>query len=357
MKIIAAVIFSCCFMWLPAQKAEPLLFKETVHDFGSVPEKGGPVEYEFGFVNNTGQPLVLVNVEASCGCTTPEWSRDPIAPGKQGFVRARFDPEGRPGFFRKNITITTSPETGQVILQLTGNVTEGKPAAATEIFDHSIGELLTRSSGFNLGKVYINQEATTRNFALRNGGKVTMEITGVDAPAHLRLTYPARLKPGETGTLSIRYDGRKKNTYGFVTDQVTLKTNDEDHPEKHYPVFATLEESFAALSEEDRKNAPRMLLTTEEIKFGELQGNATLEREITFTNTGKRELIIRSLVPNCTCLSAKASTERIAAGGTGKLQLTFSAAGRSGRQNKSVMVYSNDPERPVQRITLTGTIR
>lgn len=357
MKIIAAAIFSCCFTWLSAQKAEPLLFRETVHDFGSVPEKGGPVEHEFGFINNTGQTLVLVKVEASCGCTTPEWSREPIPAGKPGFVRARFDPEGRPGFFRKNITITTSPETGQVILQLTGNVTEGKAAAATEIFDHSIGDLLTRSSGFNLGKVFINQEATTRNFALKNGGKATMEITGVDAPAHLRLTYPARLKPGETGTLSIRYDGRKKNTYGFVTDQLTLKTSDADHPEKHYPVFATLEESFAGLTEEDRKSAPRLLLSAEEIKFGELQDNATLEREINFNNTGKRELIIRSLVPNCTCLMAKATPERVAAGGTGKILLTFSAAGRTGRQNKSVMVYSNDPERPVQRITLTGTIR
>ncbi|MFM9074736.1 MAG: DUF1573 domain-containing protein, partial [Bacteroidota bacterium] len=280
MKILATAIFCCCLSWVFAQKAEPLLFKETVHDFGSVPEKGGPVEYEFGFINNTGQPLVLVNVEASCGCTTPEWSRDPIPPGKPGFVRARFDPEGRPGFFKKNITITTSPETVQVILQLTGNVTEGKPVPSGEVFDHSAGNLLTRSAGFNLGKVFINQDATTRTFAIRNGGKSTMEITGTSAPDHLKFTYPTRLKPGETSTLTIRYDGRKKAIDGFVTDQVTLNTTDADLSEKHYSVFATLEESFSGLSEEERKTAPRLVLSSEEIKLGDIQSEARIDREV-----------------------------------------------------------------------------
>ena len=357
MKIFATIIFCSCLSWLFAQKAEPLLFRETVHDFGTVPEKGGPVEVEFGFINNTGQPLVLVNVEASCGCTTPEWSREPIPPGKPGFVRARFDPEGRPGFFKKNITITTSPEIVPVILQLTGNVTDGKPVPAGEVFDHSVGNLLTRSSGFNLGKVFINQDAATRTFSIRNGGTTTMEITGTKAPDHVKLSYPLRLKPGETGTLTVRYDGRKKSTYGFVTDQITLVTTDVDHPEKHFPVFATLEESFSGLSEEERRTAPRLVLTAEEIKFGDINGESRIEREILVSNSGKRELIIRGLVPNCTCLAAKVSIERIPPGGSGKIQVVFSASGRTGRQNKSVMVYSNDPERPVQRITLTGFIR
>jgi hypothetical protein len=100
-----------------------------------------------------------------------------------------------------------------------------------------------------------------------------------------------------------------------------------------------------------------MVLAFEEIKLGEIGKSATVEREIDFRNTGKRELIIRSLVPNCSCLTAKTLPERIPAGGSGKIKLVFEPGDRSGRQNKSVMVYCNDPDRPVQRITVTGMVR
>ena len=303
-------IAGLCIWLTPAfsQKAEQLLFRETTHDFGNVPEKGGPVEHEFGFINNSGQPLVLVNVEASCGCTTPEWSRETIAPGKQGLVRARFDPEGRPGFFRKTITLTTSPDIGPVVLQINGNVTE-KVSVSEEVLEFANGQLQTRSSGFNLGKVFLNRDAASRSFTVRNNGGSLLEITGSETPPYMSVKYPARLVPGEKGTLLITYDARKRNTYGFVTERLVLKTNDPVNAEKQYPVFATLEESFTGISEEERKNGPRMILGIEDLKFGEVAKSASLDREIEFKNTGKRELIIRSLVSNCACIMANAVPE------------------------------------------------
>ena len=61
-------------------------FKETVYDFGSVPERGGKVSHVFEFVNTGNANLVIKDVTAECGCTTPEYPQNPIAPGKKGVV-------------------------------------------------------------------------------------------------------------------------------------------------------------------------------------------------------------------------------------------------------------------------------
>lgn len=80
-------------------------FVELSHDFGNIKE-GTQATYEFKFTNTGTAPLVLESVQASCGCTTPEWSKEPIAPGKTGKVIATFNSSGRPGTFTKTITVT-----------------------------------------------------------------------------------------------------------------------------------------------------------------------------------------------------------------------------------------------------------
>ena len=79
-------------------------FVEIAHDFGNIKE-GTQASYEFKFTNTGNAPLVLESVQASCGCTTPEWSKESIAPGKSGKVIATFNSSGRPGTFTKTITV------------------------------------------------------------------------------------------------------------------------------------------------------------------------------------------------------------------------------------------------------------
>ena len=87
----------------PAAAPEVLLVKETAFDFGTIPQ-GKPV-YHFFEVTNTGKdPMVISNVQTSCGCTTPEWSKEPIAPGGTAKVRVGYNAAGE-GHFEKYITI------------------------------------------------------------------------------------------------------------------------------------------------------------------------------------------------------------------------------------------------------------
>lgn len=87
------------------QPAAGLTFNERIHDFGQINEADGRVKTIFEFTNDTNVPVTMTNVQASCGCTVPEWSREPIAPKKKGYISVTFNPAGRPGNFRKSITV------------------------------------------------------------------------------------------------------------------------------------------------------------------------------------------------------------------------------------------------------------
>lgn len=84
-------------------KAE-IKFAETSHNFGSI-EQGEIARYEFRFTNTGTEPLTLSNVSASCGCTTPKWPRESIAPGATAVITAEYNSAGREGSFTKYISV------------------------------------------------------------------------------------------------------------------------------------------------------------------------------------------------------------------------------------------------------------
>ena len=110
---------------------ENMKFESEVHDFGTVPE-GPAAEYEFTFTNTGKEPINLQTVNASCGCTTPTWSKEPVLPGKKGIVKASYGTDKRPGGFTKSITVVSNA--GTKVLTIKGNVepapTGSAPAAA-----------------------------------------------------------------------------------------------------------------------------------------------------------------------------------------------------------------------------------
>lgn len=84
-------------------KVDPLSFPETSFDFGRIPQ-GKPVTHNFVVVNNSKEPVSIENIQAACGCTTPEWSRDPIAPGAGATIKVGYNSAAE-GAFEKGITV------------------------------------------------------------------------------------------------------------------------------------------------------------------------------------------------------------------------------------------------------------
>ncbi len=99
------------------------------YNFGSVNE-GDIVERRFSFRNEGSLPLVISNVTASCGCTTPEWPRDPISPNEEGSILVKFNTKGKPGPQVKTISVYANTHPSVLELKLTGQVKA--VAAATD---------------------------------------------------------------------------------------------------------------------------------------------------------------------------------------------------------------------------------
>lgn len=92
------------------------------HDFGKI-KQNAPVTHEFTFVNTGKTPLIITNVQASCGCTTPAWTKDPVLPGGSGFIKATYNAAAI-GSFNKTVTVTANVETGFVTLSIRGEVSD-----------------------------------------------------------------------------------------------------------------------------------------------------------------------------------------------------------------------------------------
>ncbi len=108
---------------------ENLAFKEDVHNFGNVAE-GDKADFDFVFTNTGKEPILIERAQPSCGCTASEWTREPILPGKTGFVRASYHTQGRPGPFTKNVTVLSNA--GAKVLTFKGEVEKAPSSSVPE---------------------------------------------------------------------------------------------------------------------------------------------------------------------------------------------------------------------------------
>jgi hypothetical protein len=105
-----------------------MTFAEPIHDFGTVAE-GTEVVQEFKFKNTGKAALIVVNASATCGCTVPTWTKEPIAPGAEGSLLVKFNTSGKPNAQTKTVTIKANTESGTETVTIKGNVTpKAQPA-------------------------------------------------------------------------------------------------------------------------------------------------------------------------------------------------------------------------------------
>jgi len=122
MKRLGFILICVSFSLLSFTQKASIKFEKMSHDFGKIAEDGGNVTYEFSFTNVGNSPLVINNVLASCGCTTPVWTKEPIESGKKGTITVSYKPQGRPGSFSKSITVYSNATEEQVVLMINGEV-------------------------------------------------------------------------------------------------------------------------------------------------------------------------------------------------------------------------------------------
>jgi len=130
MMLLAVMAFNVSAQDAVQVGGAEISFEKEVHDYG-VMEQNGNGQCEFVFTNTGTEPLLITNARGSCGCTVPEWPREPIAPGASSAIKVKYDTK-RIGLINKSVTITSNGETSTKIIRIKGEV-KAPAAGATPI--------------------------------------------------------------------------------------------------------------------------------------------------------------------------------------------------------------------------------
>ncbi|MBC3542333.1 DUF1573 domain-containing protein [Rufibacter sediminis] len=206
-----------------------LTFEKDLHDFGNVTE-GVQAVYEFKFKNTGNQPVIISHVQASCGCTTPEWPKEAILPGKTGVVKAGYNSAGRPGAFNKTLTVTSNSTTDTKSLFIKGTVVpkdaakESSSSVASAEEKAKSPKIEVSSTTYDFGKLEKGQKSTAK-FTLKNTGKSDLNVTGLQTACNCVAfkMSPSVVKAGQSAKLELTYSPQVLQDR---IEAVTLLSND-----------------------------------------------------------------------------------------------------------------------------------
>jgi len=314
------------------------------HDFGTFREEDGRQSYNFEIVNTGNAPLVIQNVVASCGCTTPTWTKSPIPPNGKGIVTALYDPAGRPGPFNKTLTVYTNATPSTIVLVIKGEVKE-REKTIEELFTFPVGKGVRFESNHLAFTTVKKTEKKIRVMPVINTSNEPARLEFENVPGHLQLkAIPETLKPGQKGVVEGTYDATKNGNWGTVTDVIRVKVNGVAQENTWFYVSANLVEDFSNLTKEELANAPVFKIQSATVDLGDMLPSTTKDVEFKFTNEGKRDLIIRHIRSTCGCTAVNQSSSNVVKPGeTGSIKATFNSGSYKGRVTKAIYVYTNDP--------------
>ncbi len=357
-KLVLMLMMAAAVVSSVAQQKGPILkWDSATHDFGDLKEADGEVTHKFVFVNEGTEPLVITNVHPSCGCTTADYTKSPVMPGKSGYVSATYDPSGRPGPFKKTITVTTNCVPQTSIIRISGQVLEREKTLA-ELHPRQIGELNVETNHIAFLSVKNTNTGKSDTMSMVNLTEKPLTITFDEVPAHITMkAVPETLQPNQTGKLIAIYDATKRNDWGFMMDKVYLTFNGEKSKKNVLSISATIEEDFSTLSAQQLADAPAITFTETEFNFGTIKQGDKVSHTFTFSNTGKSDLLIRKVMSSCGCTVAKTKVDVLKPGESTDFEVTFNSAGKRNRQNKTITIISNDPNKSKVVLRIFGDVK
>lgn len=337
-----------------------ITFEKTDHDFGKINEADGKVTTVFTFKNEGMEPLVLSNVRASCGCTTPKWPRQPIEPGQTGEITVTYNPNGRPGRFTKTVTITSNATEPTTRVTIKGEVIP-KPAKPVDKYPVKMGELSLKQKEVNFAKLL---NTATKTYEIEYANQTDHDITVAIVPAKGQEKYLdavvtlANVKPQETGKVQIALTPETANIFGPIEGSFLIVVNGKQVATDEYKIIvrADIDEDFSTLSAEDHRNAP-ILDVAATVNMGNIAAGKVGKRTVSLTNVGADLLKIRRVLNNNKELKATYNKSELKNGKSAQLKLEVPTAGlQAGAYSRQLTLITNDPAKPKFVITINWIV-
>ena len=356
-KIFSTLCMALVAAAMTAQ--QPVItFEKTEHDFGKINEADGRVSVVFEFKNEGMAPLVLSNVRASCGCTTPTWTKEPVEPGQTGSITVTYNPNGRPGRFQKTVTITSNATDATKRVYIKGEVIP-KQAKPVNKYTIAVGDLNMKSVTLDLGKIK-KGESKTGELEYTNLSKedhsVELATSGMDAFLASQVTLPAA-KPNEVGKFVFAFDTRMTKMYGPVEAYAYVVVDGKKNISDPFKltVKADIVEDFGAMTVEDKQQAP-ILEMENIIDAGSLAAGKNHKFVLPLKNIGVNPLEVRRVYSADKSLSFK-TPKAIKSGKKGNIGIELNTKGlEPGNYSREIVVITNDYQNAIKRIKVNFKI-
>lgn len=346
-----------------AQKAPQISVDQQVFNFGSIEEAKGLTSHVFTITNQGDKPLVITRVTASCGCTRPEWTKEPIAAGKTGTLKVTYNPNGRPGPFYKTITLYSNAEKSRYNVAIKGNVIP-KELTPEFTYPYAIGNLKLHTKNVLFNNLRQN-ESLGEKVSIKNEGKTSLQIEFGKMPDFIIADMkPTSLKPNETGEITFLVDGRKIKQKGrqLVHLPLTVKAVGEKEVTETVALAANVIDDFSKMSAREKAKGPAIHISGTLLDFGKLPSkknkipffSSKITGTVDITNTGKSDLVIYSFTSDNEHISISRGKKEIKPGETTTYKVSIRPKDVKVRLEALVNIISNDPNGPVRLLKVTA---
>jgi len=353
-KLFFAIVFVFPVLLVAAQQPQ-IVFSSLEHDFGAFKEADGIQTTNFEFTNKGSVPLVINAVTASCGCTSPKWTKEPVPPGEKGTISVSYDPRNRPGTFNKSVLVRSNASNSTTVLRITGKVEEREKTLA-ELYPRQIGALRAKTNHISFSHMK-TREVKSKELELVNDTDKPLQVGFRRVPGHVKaVVEPETIPAHGKGKLLVTYNASEAKTYGFTSHRIYLSIDGSNDYRASVGVSATLEEDFSGLTPEQLANAPVAKFSESSHDFGNMKQGEKKEHTFMLSNDGKSELIIRNVRSSCGCTAVAPAKKIIAPGESAPVKVTFDSRGKRGRQSKSITVITNDPKSPTNVLRVSCNV-
>ncbi len=360
MKFLITATFLILSQLAFAQVNNAIVFDKMIHDFGNVNEESNEVSCVFTFKNISDQPIKILRVETSCGCTTPQYSKEEINPGDSGIIKAVYGTRGRPNSFNKNLYVHFSNSATFQTLVIKGNVIPAvNIAKKPQEYTTNYSNLSFNYSIASFPKITKYQVLNT-TIKIYNYNGYPIKFLGVKSmPDYVTLDLQdSLLDVDDSLIVTVTCDGSKVQKIGDNYEQISLLTDDEGSEVKNIYVHTNLRQDFSNLSGKELAKAPVLHIDkTLPLDYGRKTAGARFKDVIVISNKGKSDLNLMKIIPSCSCITYSIAKQSLKPGESVKMFINIDTVNQSiALHNKYLTIISNDPIKPEMSIKMVMDI-
>lgn len=326
--------------------AQTMATTNDIIDCGQV-EYRCPVAAEFEIYNSSNRATSISHIETYCGCTVANYSHNKIAAKGKATVKVTYDAKMM-GHFNKLIDVYCDGEKTPLTLQMRGMVVR-EVVDFVGKFPYKMGSLVADKDNIEFDDVS-NGDQPQQVIHVRNAGSEVAQPVVMHLPDYLHAEVsPSNLASGRTAEITITLNSHQLDDYGLTQTKIYVgsRPGEKVSADKEITVSAVLLPNPYDLSEEEKRNAPKIELSALKLNFDTTNGKRKQKQEILITNMGRSDLHINNLQMFTAGVSLSLNKQVISPNEIAKLKVEIDSDELKNTHGEpKILMITDDPKNP-----------